>query len=629
MTRRAWLVLVVVAITLTALVVPSGAPAAQAGRVTELVSSQPSGLHVFVGGRAWPDPIFTDDGKHAFFTGALAPGYARQLFEHSNGTTTLISTGPSAGDPTFTMCHQYELGPCGYGSSSDGSRVYFSTAQPLVTQDTDTGCVGDGNPSGYCGDVYERSGGSTRLVSIGPTGGNGPFDAGLRFVSRDGTRALFATSEPLIAADTDHSSDVYESVGDTLRLFPSNELAAGDTGPIFVHREGASADGARVLFSTTQSLSPADHDTCQDSSGRPVGCDDIYERTKDGLVLVSTGSNGGNGPFDVQFDGASADGSRVFFTTRESLVSGDSDSCLVGYLPPGCADIYERNLRTGTTTLVSTGPDGGNGLWHATFGAVSEDGSHVAFTTDESLLSSDRDSCTDYNGAQIGCADIYERSPDGLELASTGPLGGNGAFDADFRAMSIDGKRITFSTREALVGSDTDSCTSYKAPSGCQDVYQRSGRTTVLVSAGPTGGNGQVRAEFDGASADGRRIFFHTSESLVAADTDACHDSYYSGDDNDYLGCPDIYERFNGTTTLLSTGPSDTGRCLIGDGHQSGCPSFFAASTDGRRVFFGDSEPLVPADVNGPSGYGIYVSKVAQPGCRPDKPGHTPGKCAR
>ena len=42
---------------------------------------------------------------------------------------------------------------------------------------------------------------------------------------------------------------------------------------------------------------------------------DIYERSGGQTTLVSTGPTGGNGTFDVIFGGASADGTRVFFTT--------------------------------------------------------------------------------------------------------------------------------------------------------------------------------------------------------------------------------------------------------------------------------------------------------------------------
>ena len=70
---------------------------------------------------------------------------------------------------------------------------------------------------------------------------------------------------------------------------------------------------------------------------------------------------------------------------------------------------------------------------------------------------------------------------------------------------------------------------------------------TEIVSTGPAGGNGAVSSQFRGASADGTRIFFQSSEALVTADTDTRMD---------------IYERSGATTTLLSTGPDGRERRL-------------------------------------------------------------------
>ena len=130
-----------------------------------------------------------------------------------------------------------------------------------------------------------------------------------------------------------------------------------------------------------------------------------------------------------------------------------------------------------------------------------------------------------------------------LELVSTGPAGGNGAFGAFFEGASADGARVFFDTSESLVSADTDAS---------QDVYERSGGQTTLVSTGPTGGNGALAATFSGASADGARVFFDTDESLVSGDTDASSD---------------VYERSGGQTTLISTGP-DGGNGAFGAGLQ-------------------------------------------------------------
>ena len=113
----------------------------------------------------------------------------------------------------------------------------------------------------------------------------------------------------------------------------------------------------------------------------------------------------GNGAPWAFFDGASSDGSKVFFDTDEQLVSGDTDST---------ADIYERS--GGTTTQVSQGQINGNGAFESYFDGASSDGSKVFFTTDEPLVSDD----TDVN------TDVYERSGGTTTQVSQGQVNGNG-----------------------------------------------------------------------------------------------------------------------------------------------------------------------------------------------------------
>ena len=173
-------------------------------------------------------------------------------------------------------------------------------------------------------------------------------------------------------------------------------------------------------------------------------------------TLVSTGPTGGNGAFDVRAPSQNCcftnpDGTHVFFSTAEQLVAGDTDSA---------EDIYERFA--GTTTLVSVGTPG------TTFFVdhVSDNGSRVLFTTTASLVAADTDSAYD----------IYERSGGTTTLISTGPqdIPGSGG-DSFYAASSPDGTRVYFTTNKQLVASDTNSY---------QDVYERSGGSTTLVSGG-------------------------------------------------------------------------------------------------------------------------------------------------
>ena len=87
---------------------------------------------------------------------------------------------------------------------------------------------------------------------------------------------------------------------------------------------------------------------------------------------------------DPSFEDVSADGAVVLFSTDESLVSADTDTQF---------DVYERS--GGQTTLISTGPAGGNGPFEPSFEAVSSDGARVLFSTHESLISPDTDTAAD------------------------------------------------------------------------------------------------------------------------------------------------------------------------------------------------------------------------------------------
>ena len=127
--------------------------------------------------------------------------------------------------------------------------------------------------------------------------------------------------------------------------------------------------------------------------------------------LVSTGSTGGNGAIPVQFVGASADGTRVFTRTRESLTSSDTDTLF---------DLYEH--AGGVTSQLSIGPAGGNSEdYEARFGGASADGIHVFFETGEPLVSSDTDDCEPLDPLPNGCTDVYERAGASTTLISPAP----------------------------------------------------------------------------------------------------------------------------------------------------------------------------------------------------------------
>ena len=258
---------------------------------------------------------------------------------------------------------------------------------------------------------------------------------------------------------------------------------------------------------------------------------DVYQRSGGTTTRVSRGQIKGNGPFDAFFADASSDGSRVFFFTDEKLVSGDTDAF---------GDVYER--AGGTTTRVSEGQVNGNGAFDAFFSGASSDGSKVFFSTFEPLAGGDTD----------GFLDVYERSGGATTQVSQGEVNGNGDFDAFFSGASNDGLRVFLSTSEQLVSEDADDFL---------DVYERSGGATTQVSQGEVNGNGDLHAFFADASGDGSRVVFFTDEQLVSGDTDSS---------------PDVYERSGGaTTTQVSQGEVN--------GNGAFEAAFAGASSDGSQ----------------------------------------------
>ncbi len=510
----------------------------------------------------------------------------------NHNTTTLVSTGPNGGNGAISS--QYR------GASADGTRVFFQSNEQLVAADTDTRM-----------DIYERSGGATTLLTTGPNGGNGNFNASFSAASADGSRVFFRTSESLVAADTDTAQDLYERASGTTTLMSNGPAGSGPSVVIF---DAISTNGSSVLFDTYDSLVASDTDTSRDvyrrsggtttlvTVGGPDGdatyagastdlsrvffhsdfsfaasdfdtMQDVYESSGGTVTHLSIGPAGGNGnldfDYDAFFDGASTDGSKVWLHTDEVLVGSDTDAA---------NDVYERS--GASIAVVSTGPTGGNAESSAFFIGASTDGSRVFFDTLEPLTAGDTDSSTD----------IYERAGGVTTLISTGPAGGNGAYFAAFQRATPDGTKVFFHTNESLVASDTD---------GAQDVYQRAGGTTTLISTGPLDANAPEPAIFRGASQDGSRVFFDTPENLVAHAT-----GIY----------PDIYEREGDVTTFISTGP------VGGNG------DFFAffggVSTDGSRVFYETDEALVAGDTD--TSQDVYEASVTNYGGYPRPKGATP-----
>jgi hypothetical protein len=452
--------------------------------------------------------------------------------------TREVSSGPTGGNDALPA--QYDA------ISADGNLVFFSTKEPLTTADTDSGT-----------DIYMRnlSTNTTTLVSQGADSceaqgcGDGSFDADFvpGGLTPSGDELFFVTDEQLAPlVDTDSSPDIYmrqiPAVGAAKTILVSQAAADCEScgnGAFTLSFNAVSPDGSTVVFSSSEQLADADEDALQDVYVRDL----IGEATR----LVSTPRlSGCPGTVDCKavFGGVSNTGSHIFFESREQISSEDLDES---------QDVYDWSASTGAV-LSSIGPDLGNSDFEVTYKGSRSDGSAVFFLTSERL-----DSTADTDDKQ----DVYERFGSTTTLVSTGPMGGNGLFNATLNWTSPDGSHsgVLFSTEEQLTTQDEDSSL---------DVYERNGGVTTLISPGGSAGSS---ASFAGASSDGSHIFFITSESLVAKDKDMS---------------PDIYEQVGSITNLVSTGP-EGGNGQFGSGLNG-------VSVDGLHAFLTTTERLTPED---------------------------------
>jgi hypothetical protein len=454
-------------------------------------------------------------------------------------------------------------------TSADGSVVFFTTTDPLVNGDTDARR-----------DVFARSFEAavgeyvTRLVSIGPIGGNQAYDATFSAASGDGSKVFFSTPERLVPTDEDTVSDLYmrDLAANTTTLVSRADAACsgscGNSNQASDGVAGASlaAAGNRAFFASKEKLSHLDGDSETD----------IYMRDLSGpetTVLVSCGdgpctsSGFGNGSLPVALRDVSDDGETAYLSSSEGLVASDED---------GATDIYVRDLVAQTTELVSIAgvcplPPAEQSQCNPVFGGTSNDGLHAFFQTRERLSVADTDEA----------ADIYDWSAGTASLASTGPDGGNGPLNhATYAGSSTDGESVFFKTDEQLVTPDD--------ADAVRDVYVRRGGTvTDLVSTGSQSGVSSD-AEMDpalGAIGQGAGLLavFVTEEALVSDDEDTKQDVY-------------LRDLSAETTELVSRGSADCAPACGNGEEVNANANIAAASADGAHLLFVTGERLANAD---------------------------------
>jgi hypothetical protein len=442
--------------------------------------------------------------------------------------------------------------------------------------------------------VYEYAGPSSEPLLPGVSGGPGSTDlisvcgtnvGGFRFggtangaLSADGSTVYFtaaacahgsgANAHTKVLADTLYARIDGESP-EARTVLISGRSPTGCSGacatspPSGASFWGASADGSRAFFASTQQLTDeASQDpNVTDSATKVGGCESVVGHGGCNLYLyqdpqqqplsgthlidVSAGDTSGQGPGVQGLMALSPDASHAYFVATGVLASN-----------PGAA----TDPQTGEPQQAQAGADN---LYlyqrDATFPA-----GHTTFL------------------ASLPQADAEEWNRESNAVANLTP----------------DGRFLLFQSHASLTPDDT-------RPEGPAQLYRYDAQSEELhrVSVGERGFNDDGNASIADAqparpstspnpsiSADGSSVFFESPAGLTPGALDNVQIGTNFNHEPTYA--ENIYEWHEGEVRLISDG-RDT--ASVGGGHDS-VVHLIGASSDGNNVFFTTDDPLVPAD---------------------------------
>jgi hypothetical protein len=255
---------------------------------------------------------------------------------------------------------------------------------------------------------------------------------------------------------------------------------------------GASEDGARVFFTTTQPLLDSDGDATNDLYEAEIASGGI-ER----LTQISHGDASdptpGTGAGVLGVSATSEDGGRVYFVA-EGVLTAATNGAGQGAVS-GSPNMYMVEPTTGRISFVATLLSSDTADWTPGSGLVNAtpDGRFLVFDTGEQTFEYD---------SQTGAL---------AHVASEVTPG--------FDHVSNDGARVFFESSAALVpGALSDPTKLF------QNIYEYSDGHVSLISDGA-----DVQGEGDrliGIDASGENVFFETYDHLVSQDTDTQKDIY-------------------------------------------------------------------------------------------------------
>ncbi|HEY7829108.1 MAG TPA: hypothetical protein VIC06_00905 [Solirubrobacteraceae bacterium] len=408
------------------------------------------------------------------------------------------------------------------------------------------------------------------------------------------------------------------------------------------HYNSMSANGGTVFFTAEPCASGSGA-----NAGVPVPAATLYARIDESRTVLISGrsSSGcrsaaclGSAASKAEFQGASTDGRRVFFTSTQQLTDDATE---------GDENLYEYDFSRPAgenLTAVSVGDTSGGGPGVTGVEAISSDGTHVYFAATgvltgvansrgqvaragaENLYVFERDAS--YPQGRVAFVAVLPPSDEefGRDTTHEGPgyVGGVGTAN-----VTPDGRFLVFLSHGRLTPDDTST-------TGAVQVFRYDAQTGELVriSTGEGGFNDNGNAGVGDAgivpsldtfyragsprpdptmSHDGSFVFF---ESPVALTPRALNNVQVGTDSGQPEYAMNVYEWHEGHVYLISDG-KDTSAIALGGGSARPTDGFSAvellgSDASGANVFFATSDRLVPQDTDTQRDY--YDARVCTTG---------------
>lgn len=413
----------------------------------------------------------------------------RAALAHVPGVTQRVSVssdGAEGNDPSGFLS--------GPAISADGRFVAFdSTATNLI--------AGGNLPFNIF--VYDRQTSTTEIVSVSSRGRQGEGLSSSPDISADGRFVAFdSDAANLVRGDRNNITDVFRHdrvTGETVLVSISSDGQQGDASS---HAPAISADGRFVVFHANSPLVPEDTNETTDVYVRDI---QAGTTTLVSAALDGTAGNGTSFIQDISGDGRFV----VFVSSATNLIPND--------VVDNEANVYVRDLVTGTTELVSVGTDGTRanvGFFDSP--SISADGRFVAFSTFDSLVPED---------TLPGSLDIYlrDRQTGTTELISVNSDEVPGDGRSESPSVSADGRFVTFTSDSENFAPEQSSL--FRD----EDIFVRDrlAGTTLRVSESSSGEEGNARSLVPAISADGSVTAFSSDASnLVPNDTNSVTDIF-------------------------------------------------------------------------------------------------------